>query len=118
MSQLLQGATRGGESIVAFHATDPPEYFWNGLPYDRVEGTPALAIELGPVAGIDHYHQGLPFTAVGRLAIDSGKPVAYYGSGAAPFSDLSLIDLAVGAVDHYSAGIPYTVGGQVEAVVT
>ncbi len=114
MSQLLQVATRGGGSIPFSEGVVAPTYFDQGIPFTESEGVVGVSVTLAGV--IDHYHQGLPFTAVGRLAVTNDKPVDHYGSGAAPFDVSGLLVLGSGAVDHFSAGIPYTVDGQIAAV--
>jgi hypothetical protein len=114
MSQLLQIATRGGGPIPVVDGAIAPDHFDQGIPYDRVEGANKVAVDVGGV--ITHHHQGLPFTAAGRIALDNGKPISYWGSGAAPFSSLFLLSGGVGAITHYSAGIPYTAAAQIAAI--
>lgn len=113
MSQLLQIATRrNAEAIDVADGFGVPLYFDQGIPYDEIEGGQlGVATQLAGV--IDHYHQGLPFTAQGRLAVTNDKPVEYYGSGAAPFDAGGLLVLGSTVIDHYSAGIPYTADGQI-----
>jgi len=115
MSQLLQVATRGGGSIVAIGGADPPSFVDQGIPFDILEGG-VIAMSTVLAGVISHHHQGLPFTAEGRLAVTNDKPVDYYGSGAAPFDSIGLLALGSGPVDHYSAGIPYTVDGQIAVI--
>ena len=110
MSQLLQVATRGGQ-ILALSGVTAPDYFDQGIPYISDEGVTKVAVEIAGI--IDHYHQGLPYTAVGRLAVTNDKPVDYFGSGSAPFDVSNLLDFGSGPVEHHSAGIPYTVQGQI-----
>lgn len=110
MSQLLQVATRSG-SMPILDGVGSPDYFDQGIPYDLDEGVVRLAVTIAGV--IDHYHQGLPFTAVGRLAISTDKPVGRIAPGGAPFEDIAeVIVFGSGAVHHFSAGIPYTVEDQ------
>jgi hypothetical protein len=63
---------------------------------------------------IDHYWQGLPFTAIGRLAVAIGGAVNRIAPGGAPFTTAGLLVFGAGAVDHYSAGIPYTATNQLK----
>jgi hypothetical protein len=104
MSQLLQVATRSG-AVATLDGGGAPSRVDQGIPYDGL----SVAADLSGV--VDHHHQGLPFTAVGRLAVTSSPPL-YYGSGAAPMSNgrLCMVD---SSIDHYSAGIPYTSAGLV-----
>ena len=100
MSQLLQVATRAG-GLPAVNGTLAPEYVEEGVPYDGG----VLAIDLN--SAINHYSQGIPFTAAGRVAAGSGNP-NYYGSGGAPFNIAGRLCVnTVLAAEHYSASIPY-----------
>ena len=114
MSQLLQIATRFGEAMPILSGVDAPDYFDQGIPYISDEGGAKVAVEIGGT--IDHYHQGLPYTATGRLVVATDKPVVRYGSGASPFEALEELAMGSGAVDHYSAGIPYTVDGAISVI--
>jgi len=93
-----------------------PNYMHNGIPYEIAAegGAVGVAIQVGGT--IDHYHQGLPFTAAGRIAAGAEKPLEYFGSGAAPFEVVSLLSFGSGAIDHVSAGVPYTVDEQIKEV--
>jgi len=102
MSALLQVATRNGV-LPAVDGVAAPLYVAGGIPYDAT----GVAVDLTGV--IDHYHQGLPFTANGRLCVVQTAP-AYYGSGAAPFLNERLTMDTTG-IDHYSSSIPYTIAG-------
>ena len=107
MSALLQGRSIDG-AIPVFTGEDPPAFFHNGIPYHSPR---VIATTQAPV---DHYHQGLPFSAAGRLCTAVGN-VAYFGGGAAPFNADG--DIALAAVsDHYSSGVPYSPGGAVTRV--
>ena len=110
MSQLLQIATRGGQ-LIALSGATAPSFIDQGIPYVDDEGVIKVAVEIAGV--IDHHHQGLPFTAAGRLAVTNDKPVVYYGSGGAPFDATGLLVFGSGPIDHFSAGIAYTVQGQI-----
>ena len=110
MSQLLQIATRSG-GFVLLDGVTAPDYFDQGIPFVDDEGVTKLAGQIGGV--IDHYHQGLPFTAVGRLAITNDKAVGRIAPGGAPFEAVSeLLVFGSSGVDHYSHGIPYTATNQ------
>ncbi len=115
MSQLLQVATRAGGVFTVLSGNTPPDFFDQGIPYVNDEGVIKLAVEVaGP---IHHYHQGLPFTAEGRLAATTDKPVVYFSSGA-PFDDEGFLCFGSLAFDHTSAGIPYTADSQLFGTVT
>ncbi len=106
MSQLLQVATRSG--VITIEALNPAT-FDQGIPY-----TASGAVAYENLGGIDHHHQGLPFTAASRLAgvlngvVDSIQP------GGIPITVNGHIVFGTGAIDHYSAGIPYTATSQIK----
>jgi len=76
-----------------------------------MEADGSLAVDT--VSAIDHYHQGLPFTAVGRLAVAFAPPT-YFGGGAAPFTAAGRLSLIDGGVYVASlAAVRYTVDGEV-----
>ena len=105
MSQLLQVATRTGV-IPAVDGTAAPLYVDQGIPYDA-GGLLALHVD----GTVDHYHQGLPFTAAGRLVGTATAPT-HFGSGAAPMASIlgsSMLSGRAGGANHYSVGIPYSV---------
>ncbi len=110
MSQLLQVASRrGGFEIL--DGVAPPTFFDQGIPYFDDEGVQRLAVQIAGV--IHHYHQGLPFTADGRLAAASDKPVDRIAPGGAPFEAVTnFLVFGSGGIDHYAAGIPYTAANQ------
>ncbi len=115
MSQLLQVATRGG-TISILDGAGAPDFYDQGIPYDFDEGINKVAVTIAGI--IDHYYQGIPFTAVGRLAASSDKPVGFFGSGAAPFEDVTeFLIFGSGATANFSAGIPYTADGQIGVAV-
>jgi len=95
-------------SIQVLDGVLAPEYFYQGLPWEAG----VLAVDL--VGAIDHYHEGIPFTAVGRLAVSEDAPVRF-GAGAAPFDANGRLAMSNDAVDHYSSGIPYTATGGIAA---
>ena len=87
-----------------------PNHFSNGLGFEA-DGT--LSIQFDGV--VDHWHQGIPFTAVGRVVL-SQNPPNFFSSGATPVvSNQSIASTNAGAVDHYVHGVGYTVDGR-EAV--
>ena len=101
MTALLQGKIKNDQ--VNFDADGPIVAHLNGFPYTDKGG---IAISSGPA---DHYHQGIPFDANGRMCMIAGS-VNYWGGGAAPFN--TGPEIAFGSVlDHYSSGVPYTPGG-------
>ena len=77
MSALLQFRTPAG----AFDDVIAPDYVHNGIPY---VSTGEIAVD--SAGAITHYHQGLGFTAAGRIASTIAPP-EYYGSGSAGFVD-------------------------------
>ncbi len=109
MSQLLQIATRKGGAVAAFNALTAPAFFDQGIPFDS-----AGQIAVDNVGGIDHFWQGLPFTAVGRLVSAIDVAVDRIAPGGAPFTAAGRLVFGNGAVDHYSHGIPYTITNQIK----
>jgi hypothetical protein len=109
MSQLLEGppaATYTPGTIRATNAAgNAPLVFHNGLPYEALE---LLGLQIDSISAIDHHHQGLPFTAAGRLAVDTNGVVSYFGHGSAPFTAagrLCVSTTATGA--KASCGVRY-----------
>jgi hypothetical protein len=102
MSALLQSAPKDPNTgqILSVAGTDAPEYFTNGLPYD------AGLVAIDTAGVVDHYHQGLPFTEVGRLVVTQNAPL-YFSTGAAPFADSKLC-ATEDEVTHWVNGVPYT----------
>lgn len=100
MSQLLQVAARSGK--IDGDPFGAITHYNGGIPYTAI-GYVALSIE----QTIDHYHQGLPFDADGRLAIHYVNPVNYFGSGAAPFTETNWLNVVDGTTTHYNGGVPY-----------
>ena len=99
MSQLLQVATRTG-LLPAVVGTLAPLYFDQGIPYD------AGGIAVDTSSAVDHWHQGLPFTATGRIRASVSNPDSF-GSGAAPFAG-QYLSVQLAATDHTTVGIPFT----------
>ncbi len=108
MSQLFQVATRTGP-VVTSTGSLAPDYFDQGLPYDAGGG---LAIHSG--GAIDHYHQGIPFTVVGRISAALPGTVTRISPGGVPFTVEGFVAFGGAGVDHYSAGIPYTASNQIK----
>ena len=112
MSALLQLVPRRvGGAIDQTVGTLAPDHFANGLPY---EADSTLAIDT--VTAIDHYHQGLGFTAVGRLAATLTGPPARFNSGAAPMDAGGRLVFALGSNAHYAHGVGYTPNSSVNSV--
>jgi len=116
MSQLLHIlGTEGGIRLVPSSAK--PTRTTQGLPTDPAGGLPGLAIDL--TGAITHHHQGLPFTAQGRLAAElaAGVP-AYFGSGAAPFSATGrLLFSSDPAIASHIARVPFAADGRIREYV-
>ena len=102
MSQLLQVAARRQPSITGIDATTAPFYVSEGVPYD-VGG-----VAIDSVSPITNYHQGIPFTANGRIAADINAPT-YFGSGGAPFTPTGRLSIQTTATDHVLAGVPFSI---------
>jgi hypothetical protein len=109
VSALLQSAPKdpGTSAVLVTTGTATPAYWYNGLPYTGGE----LAVD--DSTAIDHYHQGVGFTAVGRLCITTGAPV-YFTSGAAPMNAGRLC-MSGGAAVNYTSGVAYNSDGTVFA---
>ena len=86
----------------------PPVIIKNGIPYD---GPNVLAVDFLALPPADHFSQGLPMTAEGRLLV-SVNAVDHFGAGAAPFTVTNELSAAIAAVDHFANGVPYTAAGQ------
>lgn len=104
MSQLFAGLASGALQVVP--DTKAPLAWRNGI------GVDPGGLSVDPTSPINHYHMGLPMSVSGRVCVSVDEPVAYYGSGAAPFVGGGRIALGQGAVDHYHASVPYTATGQ------
>ena len=100
MSQLLQGLADADGRIPATDSVASPTDYSDGLPFDSGK----LAITINGV--ISHYHQGLPFTVQGRLAVEQGV-FSYFGNGAAPFTSSGRLLISVNVPDYYLAGVGY-----------
>lgn len=109
MSALLQTFADG--TVAYRNGTGVPTGFTNGLPVD----TGALAVD-GATA-IDHHHQGLPYTANGRLAVSIGGSVSFYNHGAAPIDAGGRLVIDTGAAAAFTSGVPYTGTGEVAGSV-
>jgi hypothetical protein len=91
-------------AVAMVDGTSLPTGFTGGIPVDNSEGAPAVAADTS--GAITHYHQGLPFTAEGRIAIVQDGPIAYWGSGAAPFSSAGRLIVTGTPYNSYIA-VPY-----------
>jgi hypothetical protein len=110
VSQLLQVAGRSG--TISGISTGSITHHNGGIPY-VASGAVAIAID-GTIA---HYHQGLPFDANGRLVVNYVNPVDNVGSGAAPFTADSKLNVVGGTVTHWNGGVPYVTTGHVRMSV-
>lgn len=107
MSQLLQVPARNGLNV--FVGATPPPLFHGGLPYENATD---IAVDLtGPVA---YHHQGLPFTAEGRLAVTEDPPTEQ-GPGAMPLASGRLCMQNAVPAEYIPGGVGVTVGGQIAA---
>jgi hypothetical protein len=74
-----------------------------------------LAVELDNIAGRDHVHHGMPYTANGRLSCSTGVPSGFtQGPLAMVEVDPGIWQLAVDLINpitHYVAGIPLVASG-------
>jgi hypothetical protein len=111
MSALLNASPKDANGVIALNGQLAATLtFVNGLPY---EGESLAVDSIGAIA---YYHQGLPFTAVHRLAVNGNSP-GYYNSGAAPFTNLGKLCLFSDTATDYSSGVPYVALGQVQSLV-
>lgn len=106
MSQLLQNAVVDGV-LEAVDGTSAPAYFDQGLPFDAT----GLAVTIADA--VAHWHQGIPFSAAGRICVEQSQPIAYFGSGAAPFTANGKLAMDTSPANHYVGGVPFTTGGAV-----
>jgi hypothetical protein len=93
--------------IQVIDGTLPPEYVDQGIPYDG-----CLAVDL--TSAVDYWHQGLPFTENGRIAVSQELPVRFK-DGAAPMTADGRLAMAGDPDHHYSSGIPYTFASLIAA---
>ena len=106
MSQLLQNAVVDGV-LEAVDGTSAPAYFDQGLPFDAT----GLAVTIAD--SVAHWHQGIPFSAAGRICVEQSQPIAYFGSGAAPFTANGKLAMDTSPAERYVGGVPFTTGGAV-----
>lgn len=104
MSQLLQGKTL----LVPISGGEPPALFWNGIPMN-----PDFTMAIDDEGAITHHHQGLPFTAAGRLATDSVGAVARYNNGAMPLTAAGRLARFSGPSVAQLAANGYAVSGKI-----
>ena len=104
MSALLQFVAFRNTAIPVTDAGTAPDHYWNGLPF---EADGRLAVDNGGL--VDHYWQGLGFTSVGRLSASLNGVLDHFGMGAAAFNTLDQLIYQFGAVNDYANGIPYSV---------
>ena len=110
MSQLLQ--QNRYQSYVAADGVTPPAFVKNGIPYAA-----SGAFAVTTTSAIDHYHQGLPFSAEGRLCIETISPPVRVGNGATPFTASGKVAVAVNAVPNEYVN-PELAGGSVNIPAT
>jgi hypothetical protein len=112
---ILTQDTSGMQGFNGIQHTDAlaaPLFFHAGLPFD---GSYLLAVD--GTSAIDHHHQGLPFTAAGRLAVALDGTVDRIGGGAAPFDVAGRLVVGVSAaIDHTVYGVPYDAQSRVVVV--
>lgn len=107
---------RGDGTVTVVDGTAAPARFHNGLPFDdiAIDAKSGLAVDLTGTP--DHYHQGLGFTAAGRIAAKTGTP-AYFGSGAAPFQPFGILSFESAPQTAAVGGTPFTATSQVASKV-
>lgn len=112
---LWEYALDEGTGLISTNAnvgTGPNDLTWTEENWlETIESV--LSVDL--VGAIDHYHQGLPFTAANAIAA-SVAAVASYGSGGMPLDAAGRLATEKVAVDYFSAGIPYTAAGALSTV--
>jgi hypothetical protein len=113
MSALLNASPKVGGAVSFLDGTLAPDHVSSGIPYE-IGGL--LAVEVD--GAISHYHQGLGYTATGRLAATLTGPPTRIGNGAAPFNTTGHLVLAIGSSAHYANGIPYTPNSSVNSTAT
>ena len=104
---LRQGLT----AVDITNGVAAPDHFSNGVPY---EADKSVAVAIDGV--IDHYHQGLGFSAAGRLAATLTGPPTRFNSGAAPMNATGHLVFAIGSNAHYNSGLGYTPNSSVNSV--
>jgi hypothetical protein len=109
MSALLQVAARfPGVALPVLVGTAAPTKIMGGIPYD----SGVLAIDT--TNAIARHHQGLPFTANGRLAASDLDPVDF-NSGAEPLDTNGRLAMSNDSITSWSSGIPYVSTGGIAA---
>jgi len=102
VSALLQAVLKAANDKFCYDVSSPIEYHVNGLPFTAVG---RVCIDTtGPVA---YWHQGLPFAANGRLFCDAGLGVSNFNTGAAGFTNVGSLAVALGDPDSFSSGVGY-----------
>lgn len=115
MSALLQLQPRRFAGQVPVHiAATPPDHYCNGKPF-VADGRMAVAT----TGAITHYHQGLPFTAEGRIAVELAlQNPDYVGNGAAPFAASGRLLMDTGTNQHVAHGVGYTTESAIHITTT
>jgi hypothetical protein len=113
MSALLNATPKVTGAVSYTDGTLAPDHFQNGLPYE-VDKTLAVDVD-GTIA---HYHQGLGFTAISRLAVTLTGPPARFGNGSAPMSASGHLVLALGTNSYYEHGVTFTPNASVNSTLT
>jgi hypothetical protein len=110
MTALLNGAPRNPSTggVLSVDGTGATTGVTSGIPYE------SGAVAFDSISAISHYHQGLPFTSTGRIAVGD-LPVTYYGSGSAPFNEDGRLVARYDPIDHYSSGVAYTIESCISA---
>jgi hypothetical protein len=107
MSAILQTVPKTATGRILFDAAGAIDHYHNGLPFTAAG---ALCTNNAPP---DYYHQGLPFSAAGRLCTGGGAPTRF-STGSAGFGNgeqNSASGDGGGAITHYTHGVPFTATG-------
>jgi hypothetical protein len=114
MSALLQTCLQEGGAILVAGGTSgiPIDHYHNGLPFSA-DGL--LCTEGATPA---YYHQGLPFSAGGRLCTSGGNATRF-STGSAGFGtneNMAVGGAASGAIVAYTHGVGYVTAGRWRSV--
>ena len=105
MSGNLQTVPKEADgSLTIADATDTPNYYVNGLPFDTGS---TLAVDY--TGAIASYYQGLPLTAEGRIACT--KDAVDRVSSGLPIAASEKVSMTGDAPSYYAGGVPYSSGG-------
>ena len=112
MSAILQTCRRAAAGRIACIADSAPDHYHNGLPFNA-EGRLCITTQ-SPT----YFHQGLVFAANGQLSVAADDAAAvYYGSGGAGYVAGELARRRIDpTIVSYVHGIPYGGEGRVSTV--